>query len=405
MIFKDIAFFSSGPGNPVPSWEFNLHSHVHQDYQLYYFIQWKGNITVERTSYTISGGSAVLTFPYEKTRLHLGPAFDAYFYRVIFILEPEDSGFKEFLSEVFLHARVFQVPKNTRFFIEQIKKNISSSRSYMLTAASHQLKGFFYECTSVFDTTVHTPLHNVHVDKALKIMDRNLNEKLTLSKLARELNISEEYLIRLFKKITGMSPMKYYNRLKIEKATSLLTQDNLPVHVVAAQLEFASESHFSRSFKKFMQLSPSDYRTGYIRLLEMRNQYSREELSVANEFIQNLIDSTPDLIFYKDTNGTIIGCNKAFSELMGLPKERIVGQGDYDLFPEEMARFFYDRDQTVIRHKKPATNTEWMYYANGRKRLFEVTKAPYFDSQGNVRGIIGISRDVTDRVKVTHTRS
>jgi PAS domain S-box-containing protein len=48
----------------------------------------------------------------------------------------------------------------------------------------------------------------------------------------------------------------------------------------------------------------------------------------------SVINSTPDLIFYKDLEGVYLGANKAFSEPIGRPIDEIVGKTDFDLFPE-----------------------------------------------------------------------
>ena len=84
---------------------------------------------------------------------------------------------------------------------------------------------------------------------------------------------------------------------------------------------------------------------------------------------------------------------------MGLTKEEFAGKSDYEIFPKEEADFFKIRDAMVFRNNRAFKNEETMSYPNGQKRTFEVHKAPFHDDQGNILGLVGISRDITDRLK------
>ena len=92
-------------------------------------------------------------------------------------------------------------------------------------------------------------------------------EKITLPDLARKLRLSESYLIRLFRNKLGMTPMKYFRKLKVEAAASLLINTELPMYSISQRLNFYSEFHFSKVFKKITGLSPSVYRENYFQTL------------------------------------------------------------------------------------------------------------------------------------------
>ena len=93
-----------------------------------------------------------------------------------------------------------------------------------------------------------------------------------------------------------------------------------------------------------------------------------------------------------------MGGNKAFCNIMGCSREQIVGKSDYEVFSKEAADFFQKRDEMIFRNNRPIKNEEVMTYPNGRQRTFEVYKAPFHDDQGKIIGLIGISRDITDRL-------
>ena len=113
--------------------------------------------------------------------------------------------------------------------------------------------------------------------------------------------------------------------------------------------------------------------------------------------IISLLDSIPDIIFYKDVNGVYLGCNPPFAEFVGKSRGEIVGKTDYDLFDKEIADFFRDRDRNMLKQGDTRHNDEWITYPDGRKILIDTLKTPYWDTNGGLIGILGISRDITAR--------
>lgn len=115
--------------------------------------------------------------------------------------------------------------------------------------------------------------------------------------------------------------------------------------------------------------------------------------------LKTLINSVPDLVFYKDANSTYVGCNKAFEKFAGRAEEDIIGLTDHDLFDKKMADLFTIMDREMIKQKKPNINDEIVTYPDGAKVFLETLKTPYSSSDGAVIGLIGISRDITERKK------
>ncbi len=113
--------------------------------------------------------------------------------------------------------------------------------------------------------------------------------------------------------------------------------------------------------------------------------------------ITSLLDSIPDIIFFKDTQGVYLGCNPPFAEFVGKPKNEIVGKTDFDLFDPKIASSFRQFDIEMLKHKKSQHNEEWITYPDGRKILIDTLKTPYWASDGSLIGILGVSRDITKR--------
>jgi PAS domain S-box-containing protein len=95
----------------------------------------------------------------------------------------------------------------------------------------------------------------------------------------------------------------------------------------------------------------------------------------------------------KYPEGTYIFVNDAFCIGSGLQKENIIGKTDLDLWPDEYARHFLNRDQAVVQSGKPIIVKEYTPGAHAERRLVETTKFPILDN-GVVVAVAGIARDV-----------
>ncbi|MEK7394702.1 MAG: PAS domain S-box protein, partial [Fibrobacterota bacterium] len=113
--------------------------------------------------------------------------------------------------------------------------------------------------------------------------------------------------------------------------------------------------------------------------------------------ISSLLDSVPDLIFFKDIDGVYLGCNPPFAEIVGKTIDEIVGSTDYDLFDKDVADIFRDYDRRMLKELEPRHNEEWITYPDGRRKLLDTMKTPYRGPDGKLIGILGISRDITRR--------
>jgi len=115
--------------------------------------------------------------------------------------------------------------------------------------------------------------------------------------------------------------------------------------------------------------------------------------------MRSLINAIPDPIFYKNTQGRYLGCNEAFAELIGLPVADILGRADHQLLGQEQADAVALIDRVVLASQKKRADEQWVDYKDGRRTLFETVNAPFCDREGRLLGIMGISRNITQRKK------
>lgn len=134
-------------------------------------------------------------------------------------------------------------------------------------------------------------------------------------------------------------------------------------------------------------------------LRESRENYKHlyYEYQKKESLLRSLLDSIPDLVFYKDKESVYLGCNKAFEAFAGKTMDQLMGLTDADLFDPETATLFRTMDEIMMSEKKSRRNEELVTYPDGRKVYLETLKTPYYDQDGANLGLIGISRDITER--------
>jgi AraC family transcriptional regulator len=111
---------------------------------------------------------------------------------------------------------------------------------------------------------IEAPLGRVsarfEIQQAVELMHARFGEKLSVSSLARSVHQSESHFGRIFKQETGLSPMEYLTRVRLDKARRLLSRTDKRVSQVALECGFASGAHFSSVFRKSTGIRPKDFR-------------------------------------------------------------------------------------------------------------------------------------------------
>ena len=111
--------------------------------------------------------------------------------------------------------------------------------------------------------------------------------------------------------------------------------------------------------------------------------------------LTTLMNSIPDILFYKDLEGVYRGGNRAWARLAGKPLDQLLGRTDLDLFPGELGKSFRAKDQEMLATGRPRRNEEWVVYPDGRRALLDTLKTPWVDENGKTLGVLGICREIT----------
>jgi two-component system, cell cycle sensor histidine kinase and response regulator CckA len=123
---------------------------------------------------------------------------------------------------------------------------------------------------------------------------------------------------------------------------------------------------------------------------------SSRELQKNLSLMQGITEGTTDSVFVKDLQGRYLMINSAGAQMLGRNVEEVIGKDDTELFSPETGREIMAGDRKVIESGKTQTYEE-IGVSAGVKRTFLSTKGPYRDANGEIMGLLGICRDITDR--------
>jgi PAS domain S-box-containing protein len=132
-------------------------------------------------------------------------------------------------------------------------------------------------------------------------------------------------------------------------------------------------------------------------LLEHRR--TQDALRNSEMFYQTLVESLPQNILRKDTQGRFVFANHKFCASLGKPLHEVLGKTDWDFFPPHLADKYHRDDVRVMATREAVDTIEANQTPQGDRIFVHVIKTPLYDTAGNVVGIQGIFWDVTERKK------
>ncbi len=132
----------------------------------------------------------------------------------------------------------------------------------------------------------------------------------------------------------------------------------------------------------------------------MNRKRMEQELIRERNLLRTLIDHIPDYIYVKDTESRFLVNNRANVNLMGAQSiEETIGKTAFDYFPPEIAEKYHADDRALLRSGHALIDQEEPIIGkDGEKRQLHTTKVPLRDPSGKINGLVGVSRDITERL-------
>ena len=131
-----------------------------------------------------------------------------------------------------------------------------------------------------------------------------------------------------------------------------------------------------------------------------------KELRDANASLDAIIENIPLMLFIKESASLrFVRFNRAGEDLLGWPRQSMVGKNDFDFWPREQAEFFVQKDrETMKRGKVVEIDEEPIQTRHQGVRILHTKKVPILDPSGNPLYLLGISEDITERRRIEKER-
>lgn len=114
--------------------------------------------------------------------------------------------------------------------------------------------------------------------------------------------------------------------------------------------------------------------------------------------LRSIVQMIPDLIWLKDVDGVYLSCNRTFERFFGASEADIVGKTDYCFLDKRLADSFAEHDCEVMKAGESRVREKWLTFAyDGHRAYVETIKSPMLDEHGQLIGVLGIARDITER--------
>jgi two-component system cell cycle sensor histidine kinase/response regulator CckA len=178
---------------------------------------------------------------------------------------------------------------------------------------------------------------------------------------------------------------------------------DLPFFVVSGHIGEETAAELMRAGAKdfvmkrnFARLAPAVERElGDARVRRERRR-AQQRLDTSQALLQSLANATVDRVYLKDPAGRYLLANSAVARDLNKPVEDLLGRDDTTLFQPADAAVVMKSDRKVMASRAIETVEEEIANAAGERRIYLSTKGPIFDRGGEIAGVFGISRDITD---------
>jgi len=162
----------------------------------------------------------------------------------------------------------------------------------------------------------------------------------------------------------------------------------------AQLLEMGLSAYLNKPFghRELIDVIESILVTNYIKV---RDRQLREAIKNSKDFLENLIDSSPDAIITTDRKGTITFCSKAGEDIFGYKCQEMIGKAVCDYYPEgkKEAR----RIMRLLTRQGAVKNYETVFWTKDRKRIpVSISLSLIKNAEGEVIGVLGIVKDISE---------
>jgi AraC-like DNA-binding protein len=270
MEIKDIVFVYQLKTPELVTWHSRRHHHDAGEYELHYFINGEGRFENGAARYVISPGSLHFSPPSEQHAVRPGDIRrPVSYYAVLFTVDRGNPLTPVLNDQSYMSSFPREVGSRYRVLFEDLKNRYTHTSIARRHAAVHMLQSLLWDLAAEAETPGVAPAdmsnYNVHISRAIRVFEHNIRSRVTVAEVSQRIGITQAHLTRLFTEHFGVSPLQYYRRLRMDVAASLLLNTTRSVKEISWDLGYSNPFHFSRSFRRYADMSPRAYREQYYR--------------------------------------------------------------------------------------------------------------------------------------------
>ena len=159
-----------------------------------------------------------------------------------------------------------------------------------------------------------------------------------------------------------------------------------------------------KEYTKFVILSIISILILTIIVVSMRANIQRrkvleKDLQNIVRFDKVLLNTIPSALYYKNTEGKLIGCNQAFADLFGMDKKDVIGKTAHNFFPYDVAKKNEENDQKLFKTRGRDTYELTIHFSNSSMKHIILNKAVFLNTDGSIGGIVCVMDDITERLQ------
>ena len=225
-----------------------------EDFLLFYVVKGEETFYFDKPE-VARAGSFVLYKPGEKQHHATRGSATSEFYYVHFSCDALPEGIELKSSEIY----ETQISAAPQIFERIIEETLEKRPQYEALCLSLLLTLFSLIQRESARTEARAGMEHRRIARAIQYIGKNFSEDLSLSDYAAMCAMSKYHFLRTFKEVTGLTPIEYRTRIRIENAKQMLEDGELSVLEIGERIGFSSAAYFSSAFKKEVGISPSKY--------------------------------------------------------------------------------------------------------------------------------------------------
>jgi PAS domain S-box-containing protein len=284
------------------------------------------------------------------------------------------------LGDIFLQQKKY--PQSLNYLHQSMKIAREFGLLYYLIDIYSTLSDY-YSQTNNYKEALN--FKNQFITLKDSIMNNDLKKRISNMQMAYEVE-KKEREIELLKKDNEL----------LEKNSAIQKNQSFLLYILSAFILILGIVLYNRYITK---------QKANVLLTEKNEEITRqkEQLEIANndlqnqyQFLQILIDSIPNPIFFKDIDGRYLGCNKDFEKFTNKTKKQIIGKTIHEIMDKKLADFTEKHDRECLASKNPIRYEAKLNEETGKPVDVIYIKSKYYNFAGEIGGIIGIIHDITN---------